>query len=1005
GVHQIASAADLIGGPGAQAVVGDWLLQNDKIRAIVQDVGASQMQLGTFGGNLIDADVVRTGGAPGNDTLGQVIPLMSLGYTSHPNKVIVVNDGSDGGAAILRTCGPGDVYQYLDLSATFAEFGVGTHYKTSQTFPGVEFTNDYVLAPGSNTVEIITTISNHGGSIFVPMGDVIDSGSASEIWNTNDMGFGSAGFGALYSTPPPTQYMGFLAPGSGWGYVNDADPNIAVTIAGVTVLQQDFVSVFDMVGSNPASGARPGLALLPHNGKMSYHRGIVVTDGTNGVNPVASVYYQRHKPAAKAHTGTVLDDAASPVAGVRIVALSDSAGNLAANAKPQNVTETDSAGNYTLTLPPGKYFIAADAPGRPWPTYSGTGVTTQNVSTSFSGNTFPAAEVTFTAAEAAPDITFTKPAHVSVTVTETGTGAPIPSRIVVTGTDPSPGDSVFRDPKEQTSSAIAFNAISKDGTFAFDIEPGSYDVYATHGPEYSVSSSGTLALTAGSTPNVSLNIGRVIDVSGWISGDFHIHMVNSPDSYVPLIDRTIDGAAEGLAVMVTTDHDYITDLNGIIGNLGLASNMICVPGEEVTTWDMGHFNVWPLAADTTHPADDGAYKWANGPGANKTAKDIFEDIAAKYAPATVVKQVNHPREGGGSSPTFILQQYYSAIGLDTATLKTTTDPAFLRLPVQAGATADDTKLFYDKFNAQEVQNGFDAPNIRWSDLNDLMSFLSHGMRVAGTGNSDSHKLFSNQLGYPRNYVMLADNVPSHLTGANREAFAQAIVKGQTFFSQGPFFKDVTVHGMTDGHAGDLIKPSGSTVTVDATVQWPAWLGVDTLHIYMNTPNTTTIPANDGNPNQPAAAKTVDLTAIATVKTATNGLPYYEAVIPTQTLTLPSTDAWILVDVDAENPATKSLFPIIPVGVDNGSGERPYALYNAVYVDVNGNGTFDPTGPTFTADYRRPAPRVLKHFDPDSIPPEGTPEIRAQFEAIAAGQCRGESTNGKKGMMDRGESNP
>ena len=43
-----------------------------------------------------------------------------------------------------------------------------------------------------------------------------------------------------------------------------------------------------------------------------------------------------------------------------------------------------------------------------------------------------------------------------------------------------------------------------------------------------------------------------------ISGDFHVHMLNSPDSPIPLKDRTLNGATDGLDVLVPTDHDFIT---------------------------------------------------------------------------------------------------------------------------------------------------------------------------------------------------------------------------------------------------------------------------------------------------------------------------------------------------------------------------------------------------------------------------------------------------------------
>ena len=53
-------------------------------------------------------------------------------------------------------------------------------------------------------VEIVTTVLNRGATFVTPIGDVIDSGAAEEIYNTNSIGFGTASFNTLASIQPPT---------------------------------------------------------------------------------------------------------------------------------------------------------------------------------------------------------------------------------------------------------------------------------------------------------------------------------------------------------------------------------------------------------------------------------------------------------------------------------------------------------------------------------------------------------------------------------------------------------------------------------------------------------------------------------------------------------------------------------------------------------------------------------------------------------------------------------
>src|SRR4051812_41372102 len=57
---QVASGADLIGGPNAYGKVGDFLIQNDQVRFIVQGV---DRHIGPqpFGATILDADLQHSG--------------------------------------------------------------------------------------------------------------------------------------------------------------------------------------------------------------------------------------------------------------------------------------------------------------------------------------------------------------------------------------------------------------------------------------------------------------------------------------------------------------------------------------------------------------------------------------------------------------------------------------------------------------------------------------------------------------------------------------------------------------------------------------------------------------------------------------------------------------------------------------------------------------------------------------------------------------------------------
>lgn len=108
---QVQQREQLIGGLRALGDVGDYMLENSKIRAVVQQIGFSR-GFGIFGGGLIDLDLRRAsergtpGGGTGRDLFGELFPAYFL-QGLNPESIEILNDGSNGKPARIKVTGYG----------------------------------------------------------------------------------------------------------------------------------------------------------------------------------------------------------------------------------------------------------------------------------------------------------------------------------------------------------------------------------------------------------------------------------------------------------------------------------------------------------------------------------------------------------------------------------------------------------------------------------------------------------------------------------------------------------------------------------------------------------------------------------------------------------------------------------------------------------------------------------------------------------------------------------
>jgi hypothetical protein len=383
-------------------------------------------------------------------------------------------------------------------------------------------------------------------------------------------------------------------------------------------------------------------------------------------------------------------------------------------------------------------------------------------------------------------------------VRDATTGEPMPCKLTFVGVAGTPTPAFTHIDIGRAEGELAIGAydrvMSAAGTGVAHVPLGTYDVYVSRGLEWDIAiERGVKIGVEGAAIAARLN--HVIDTRGWLSADFHVHAARSPDSIVPMPHRIIEFVSDGVEMIVSTDHNVVSDYQPIIEQLGLGRFITSAPGDELTTNGWGHYGAFPLPRDLEKP----------GQGAvlvhGRTAKEIFGDVRA-HAPEAII-DVHHPRLDGEVG-------YFNIGGLDPH------------------RDRSSKRGFSFDFDALEVLNGYQDPVRRSVDrtIDDWLGLLNHGHVVTATGNSDTHHLTYNIGGYPRNFVRVADDRPAAV--GPREV-AAALRARRAFFTTGPFVRV----GSGAGGIGDLVPAPHGHALVDIAVEAAPWISVDRVILYVN----------------------------------------------------------------------------------------------------------------------------------------------------------------------------
>jgi hypothetical protein len=464
---------------------------------------------------------------------------------------------------------------------------------------------------------------------------------------------------------------------------------------------------------------------------------------------------------------------------------------------------------------------------------------------------------------------------------------------------------------------------------------------------------------------VPVQLAQVIQTPGFVSGDWHVHSIDSADCEVTREERVATQLAEGNDFFTPSDHEIRVDFAPTLAAMGVSDLIGTAPSAEITTFDYGHFNSWPVTVDPNllngGSVDHGRAGVAAGmdfPAYSSYSLTPGEIFAAAHAdPKANLIQINH------------MKSFFDRGGLDIDTAEAGIGPPQSHTPAAARRLNPAVMNFFDSsFDALEVWIGTDGRSGNLStfvgqNLGDWFNLLNQGILRAGVTSSDTHQRRTTQLN-ARSYVASAVTDPA-LLSADPETLAANVVAGRLTGTNAPFV-NITAHAVSTNETagltldkGTLIATTDGAVDVTVTVASPLWAEFDRVEFYVN--NAPQAFDDDGNAATRKRYRVIpdfvrSAPADFTVTTVNDfpaiaGAEHYQA-----TVTLPLTglikDTWIVALVRGTDGVSHPLFPVIPNSLKqagnttlanlvdgnlNEDGVTSLAYTNPLYVDVDGGG--------------------------------------------------------------------
>jgi hypothetical protein len=465
-------------------------------------------------------------------------------------------------------------------------------------------------------------------------------------------------------------------------------------------------------------------------------------------------------------------------------------------------------------------------------------------------------------------------------------GGPIPCKVQFIGRGGTKDPDFGPDSGEHAIRNVYY---SHDGRFRRELEPGSYDVVVSYGPEHDAVFA-RIEAQRGKEAILEAKLVRSVKTEGWISTDFHSHSSPSGDNTSSQLGRVLNLLCEQVEFAPCTEHNRLSSYEPHLRRLGAEGRMATCVGMELTgrPLPLNHQNAFPLAM-RPHTQDNGA------PTPDDDPEIQIERLALWDGGSEKLVQVNHPdmgwmfgdRNGDGRRDAGFAGMHGRMDVIEVHPPHTIFGGPTSR---SGGRTGNNTI-------------------VNWLQL------LNRGVRIPGVVNTDAHYNFHGS-GWLRNYVKSPTDDPAQIRTLD---VVHAAERGNLVMSSGPFLEVKLRAGEGPGDeaipGGDL-SARGGRATLKVRVQCPNWFDVDRVQVYLN-----------GRP-----AEGLNFTRRSSPGRFSDATVKFDQEVPLRL----ERDGHVIVAAIGEQSR------LGPVMGPEHADDRPVAVSNPIFVDVDGDG-FKPNG--------------------------------------------------------------